>query len=106
MSCEVEETLFFPLQLVFNKLWFHLPRYSSALLANGGEIKKVLEELTGQTTVPNVFVNETHVGGCDNTIKAHGEGRLLELLNKPKYDYDLIVIGGGSGGLAASKVFD
>ena len=45
-------------------------------------------------------------GGCDDTLKAHSENRLMSMINPPtdKYDYDLIVIGGGSGGLAASKV--
>lgn len=44
-------------------------------------------------------------GGCDDTLKAHAENKLLPMINPPtdKYDYDLIVIGGGSGGLAASK---
>lgn len=69
---------------------------------------------SGQKTVPNVFVNGEHVGGCDKTLEAHQSGRLQFLLNKSreipaegsdvKYDYDLVVIGGGSGGLAASKV--
>lgn len=45
-------------------------------------------------------------GGCDDTMKAHTENRLLPMINGggSEYDYDLIVIGGGSGGLAASKV--
>ena len=44
-------------------------------------------------------------GGCDDTLKAHKEGRIQQMLNMgTSYDYDLIVIGGGSGGLAASKV--
>lgn len=60
-----------------------------------------------------MFINGEHVGGCDKTIEAHQNGRLQQLLNKSQseqetsqttYDYDLIVIGGGSGGLAASKV--
>jgi hypothetical protein len=38
----------------------------------------------------------------------HAESRLLPMIRgeveEEKYDYDLIVIGGGSGGLAASKV--
>lgn len=45
-------------------------------------------------------------GGCDDTLKAQAENRLLPMINDDgeNYDYDLIVIGGGSGGLAASKV--
>ncbi len=72
-------------------------------------------EKTGQKTVPNVYVNGIHLGGCDNTYSAHSEGRLAKILNQDSkkdleeassvvYDYDLIVIGGGSGGLACSKV--
>jgi len=57
-----------------------------------------------------------HVGGHDKTVEASQNGHLQFLLSKPqetaaeetiedvKYDYDLVVIGGGSGGLAASKV--
>lgn len=85
-------------------------------IEDGQDIQDALLQKTGQKSVPNVFVNGTHVGGCDNTIEASQNGRLQFLLNKSsndemeaessdvKYDYDLVVIGGGSGGLAASKV--
>lgn len=75
-------------------------------LDNGQQIQDMLFEMSGQKTVPNVFIRGSHVGGCDATLQAHSEGRLRHLLSPPPaegYDYDLIVIGGGSGGLSASK---
>ncbi|XP_019360472.1 PREDICTED: thioredoxin reductase 3 [Gavialis gangeticus] len=77
------------------------------IIDDGPSIQEVLVEMTNQRTVPNVFVNGTHVGGCDATLQAYQNGSLQKLLGsgtdvKP-YDYDLIVIGGGSGGLACSK---
>jgi thioredoxin reductase (NADPH) len=71
---------------------------------DGVAIQEALYERTKQKTVPNVFVNGNHIGGCDATIQANADGRLGELLSGVHYDFDLIVIGGGSGGLAASKV--
>ncbi|XP_071961661.1 thioredoxin reductase 1, cytoplasmic-like isoform X2 [Antedon mediterranea] len=61
--------------------------------------------MTGQRTVPNVFIGGKHVGGADDTFAAHTENRLMSMVSPPtdKYDFDLVVIGGGSGGLAASK---
>ncbi|KAF9200621.1 thioredoxin reductase [Haplosporangium sp. Z 27] len=50
----------------------------------GQQIQEGLKQISGQTTVPNVFVNGTHVGGCDATIEAKDTGRLFELLNKNK----------------------
>lgn len=62
--------------------------------------------MTGQKTVPNVFIHGKRIGGHDDTLKLHQEGKLVALINPSaeKYDYDLVVIGGGSGGLACSKV--
>ncbi len=52
------------------------------------------------------------MGGWEKLYLANKEGRLTKMLNTDDiktnksvvYDYDLIVIGGGSGGLACSKV--
>uniref|UniRef100_A0A674ER46 Thioredoxin reductase 3 n=1 Tax=Salmo trutta TaxID=8032 RepID=A0A674ER46_SALTR len=75
------------------------------LIDNGSNYQELLLEMTRQKTVPNVFVNKTHIGGCDKTMQAHKDGILQKLLCEKNevYEYDLIVIGGGSGGLACSK---
>ena len=70
---------------------------------DGAEIHKQVAQKVGKTSVPQVFVKGTHVGGCDDTLGAFDSGRLRDLLVDHTYDYDLVVIGGGSGGLAASK---
>lgn len=69
-------------------------------------MQQAMAAKVGRSTVPQVFIEGQHIGGCDDTMAAYSNGSLEEMLNSngEKYDYDLIVIGGGSGGLAASKV--
>lgn len=37
--------------------------------------------LTGRRTVPQIFIGETHVGGCDDLRALDARGGLLPLLN-------------------------
>ena len=37
-------------------------------------------ELTGQRTVPQIFIGETHVGGCDDLMALDSRDGLLPLL--------------------------
>jgi glutaredoxin 3 len=37
-------------------------------------------ELTGRRTVPQIFIGETHVGGCDDLVALDQRGGLLPLL--------------------------
>ncbi|HJV28483.1 MAG TPA: glutaredoxin 3 [Aromatoleum sp.] len=36
--------------------------------------------ITGRRTVPQIFIGETHVGGCDDLYELEHQGRLDELL--------------------------
>ncbi|VAH34091.1 unnamed protein product [Triticum turgidum subsp. durum] len=36
--------------------------------SDGTEIQSALAEWTGQRTVPNVFINGKHIGGCDGEL--------------------------------------
>ncbi|CAA6666501.1 unnamed protein product [Spirodela intermedia] len=48
----------------------------------GPQLQKVLERLTGQFTVPNVFIGGKHIGGCTDTVKLHHKGELTGLLSE------------------------
>jgi len=97
---------------LFDSLKIHYEVLELDQREDGSAIQSYLIEKTGQKTVPLTFINGTRLGGCDDTMKAHQEGRLMSLIGAQattdvpeldSYDYDLVVIGGGSGGLAASK---
>ncbi len=38
-------------------------------------------EITGRRTVPQIFIGQTHVGGCDDLVALDAQGGLLPLLN-------------------------
>ncbi len=38
-------------------------------------------EITGRRTVPQIFIGDTHVGGCDDLIALDGRGGLAPLLS-------------------------
>lgn len=48
----------------------------------GPQLQKVLERLTGQHTVPNVFIGGKHIGGCTDTVKLYRTGELETLLSE------------------------
>lgn len=47
--------------------------------ANPSE-RSAMMERTGRRTVPQIFIGETHVGGCDDLIALDGRGGLMPLL--------------------------
>lgn len=49
---------------------------------DGEAIQKTLAEMTKQTTVPNIFVNQHHIGGSDALKSALASGKLEKLLKE------------------------
>ena len=45
------------------------------------EARATMMETTGRRTVPQIFIGDTHVGGCDDLVALDGRGGLLPLLN-------------------------
>jgi glutaredoxin 3 len=43
--------------------------------------RKMTERASGRTTVPQIFIGATHVGGCDDLYALDGAGGLDPLLN-------------------------
>ncbi|MCO5556559.1 hypothetical protein L7F22_010109 [Adiantum nelumboides] len=56
-------------------------------LADEGEVQAALQRLTGQSTVPNVFIGGKHVGGCEDTLNLHHYKKLIPLLEEANAEF-------------------
>ena len=45
------------------------------------EQRMKMMEITGRRTVPQIFIGDTHVGGCDELMALDSRGGLAPLLN-------------------------
>lgn len=55
--------------------------YKEIAVDFGGEVKKVMvQRASGRTTVPQIFIGELHVGGCDDLMALDRDGKLDRLL--------------------------
>ena len=44
------------------------------------DAREQMMSLTGRRTVPQIFIGQTHVGGCDDLVALDAKGGLLPLL--------------------------
>ena len=44
------------------------------------ELREHMMQITGRRTVPQIFIGETHVGGCDDLMALDAKGGLVPLL--------------------------
>ncbi len=47
------------------------------------ELREEMVRITGRRTVPQIFVGDVHVGGCDDLYALNASGNLDPLLNDP-----------------------
>ncbi|KAI9428495.1 glutaredoxin [Lactarius indigo] len=84
--------------VIFSKSWCSYSQRAKALIKDkysdakliilelderedGNALQTYLQEKTGQRTVPNVFIKQKHVGGCDDLLaldKIDGIEKLLD----------------------------
>ena len=48
----------------------------------GNERDIMIQRANGRTTVPQIFIREHHVGGCDDLFALEREGSLDDLISK------------------------
>jgi glutaredoxin 3 len=57
--------------------------YHEVAVDFGGEAKQLMiERANGRTTVPQIFIKDHHVGGCDDLFALERAGKLDELISK------------------------
>ncbi|XP_004484545.1 glutaredoxin 2 isoform X2 [Dasypus novemcinctus] len=52
------------------------------MLEYGRQFQDALYKMTGERTVPRIFVNGTSIGGASDTCRLHKEGKLLPLVHQ------------------------
>jgi len=45
------------------------------------DVRAAMKDLTGRTSVPQIFIGDTHVGGCDDLHALDARGGLAPLLS-------------------------
>ena len=54
--------------------------YEEIIVGNDQEMRLKLVEMTRQRTVPQIFINDRHIGGCDDLYALERQGALDPLL--------------------------
>ena len=63
--------------------------YELDKLPDGEAMQKALLQITGQKTVPNIFISDKHVGGCSDLKAKIANGKAIEMLEAAGIHYSL-----------------
>ena len=56
-------------------------QYREISVDYGGDLRaEMIQRANGRTTVPQIFIREHHVGGCDDLVALDRDGRLDDLI--------------------------
>ncbi|GBM96955.1 hypothetical protein AVEN_69323-1 [Araneus ventricosus] len=50
------------------------------VIEGGDKLQQAMGKKAGRRTVPQVFIEGQHIGGCDDTMAVHKSGKLNALL--------------------------
>lgn len=95
-NCSLANALFLPSSpVVFSKSYCPYCRSTKQLLSSldakftvfemdqepdGADLQDALEDISGQRTVPNVYIKQKHIGGNSDVQSLSSSGKLKELL--------------------------
>lgn len=54
--------------------------YTEIDVDSAPELRRQMMERSGRRTVPQIFIGDTHVGGCDDLFALERQGKLAPLL--------------------------
>lgn len=55
--------------------------YQEVAVDNNSELRQEMLEKSGQRTVPQIWINNQHIGGCDELYELECSGALNNILN-------------------------
>ncbi len=81
--------------------------YTEIMVDKDPAKKEEMIEKSGRRTVPQIFIGDFHVGGCDDLFDMEHEGKLDEMIGKKKEDKKMehrkvIIVGSGPAGYTAA----
>lgn len=56
--------------------------YVEYAVDNNAALRQEMMQKSGRRTVPQIWINEKHVGGCDDLFALEASGKLNQLFNK------------------------
>ncbi|XP_036203058.1 glutaredoxin-2, mitochondrial-like [Myotis myotis] len=73
--CNMAKKLFHNMSINYKAVELNLLEY-------GSQFQDTLSKMTGERTMPRIFVNGTFIGGAMDTHRLHQEGELLPLVHQ------------------------